>query len=73
METGHDILFFWVARMAMLGIELTGKVPFKASHLFKFKFKNYVQIIKWQTCVCNLCLCRKLFCTVSFATPTAAR
>ncbi len=35
METGHDILFFWVARMAMLGIELTGKVPFKAS-LFCF-------------------------------------
>jgi len=29
METGHDILFFWVARMVMLSIELTGKVPFK--------------------------------------------
>ncbi len=29
METGHDILFFWVARMAMLGAELTGKMPFK--------------------------------------------
>ena len=28
METGHDILFFWVARMMMLGIGLTGKVPF---------------------------------------------
>jgi valyl-tRNA synthetase len=28
METGHDILFFWVARMVMLSIELTGKVPF---------------------------------------------
>ena len=26
METGHDILFFWVARMVMLGIGLTGKV-----------------------------------------------
>jgi len=25
METGHDILFFWVARMVMLGIGLTGK------------------------------------------------
>jgi len=24
METGHDILFFWVARMVMLGIEFTG-------------------------------------------------
>lgn len=29
METGQDILFFWVARMAMLGIHLTGQVPFK--------------------------------------------
>lgn len=28
METGHDILFFWVARMAMMGLELTGRVPF---------------------------------------------
>ncbi|TBU19050.1 valyl-tRNA synthetase [Ordospora colligata] len=28
LETGSDILFFWVARMAMLGIELTGKIPF---------------------------------------------
>lgn len=29
METGHDILFFWVARMVMLGTQLTGKLPFK--------------------------------------------
>ncbi len=29
METGWDILFFWVARMIMLGIFCTGKVPFK--------------------------------------------
>lgn len=29
METGHDILFFWVARMVMLGTELTKKLPFK--------------------------------------------
>ncbi|XP_054013458.1 valine--tRNA ligase-like [Hylaeus anthracinus] len=28
METGHDIMFFWVARMVMLGIELTNRVPF---------------------------------------------
>lgn len=28
LETGWDILFFWVARMVMLGIRLTGKVPF---------------------------------------------
>lgn len=29
LETGHDILFFWVARMVMLGMRLTGEVPFK--------------------------------------------
>ncbi|TBT97692.1 valine--tRNA ligase, partial [Hamiltosporidium magnivora] len=28
LETGSDILFFWVARMVMLGIELTNKIPF---------------------------------------------
>ena len=28
METGYDIIFFWVARMMMLGIELTGREPF---------------------------------------------
>jgi len=28
LETGFDILFFWVARMVMFGIELTGQVPF---------------------------------------------
>lgn len=28
METGWDILFFWVARMIMLGTYVTGKIPF---------------------------------------------
>ncbi|MEX1168994.1 MAG: valine--tRNA ligase, partial [Chloroflexota bacterium] len=28
METGYDILFFWVARMMMLGLELTDVEPF---------------------------------------------
>ncbi|MBA2719983.1 MAG: valine--tRNA ligase [Chloroflexi bacterium] len=28
METGYDIIFFWVARMMMLGIELAGAEPF---------------------------------------------
>jgi valyl-tRNA synthetase len=26
LETGYDILFFWVARMVMLGLELTGNL-----------------------------------------------
>ncbi len=33
METGYDILFFWVARMMMLGIELTGEIPFHTVYL----------------------------------------
>lgn len=28
LETGYDIIFFWVARMVMFGLELTGKLPF---------------------------------------------
>jgi valyl-tRNA synthetase len=33
MITGFDILFFWVARMTMMGIELTGDVPFRQVHM----------------------------------------
>lgn len=33
METGYDILFFWVARMMMMGCYLTGKEPFHTVYL----------------------------------------
>jgi len=33
METGYDILFFWVARMIMDGLEFTGRVPFETVYL----------------------------------------
>jgi valyl-tRNA synthetase len=33
METGYDILFFWVARMIMLGLEFTGQAPFNTVYL----------------------------------------
>lgn len=33
METGYDILFFWVARMIMMGLEFTGQVPFHIVYL----------------------------------------
>jgi valyl-tRNA synthetase len=31
--TGYDIMFFWAARMMMLGLELTNEVPFRQVHL----------------------------------------
>ena len=33
METGADILFAWVARMIMMGVYVTGSVPFKEVYL----------------------------------------
>ena len=33
METGYDILFFWVARMVMDGLFFTGKAPFHTVYL----------------------------------------
>jgi len=33
METGYDILFFWVARMIMLGLEDTNQIPFHTVYL----------------------------------------
>lgn len=33
METGYDILFFWVARMIMMSLEFTGEIPFEAIYL----------------------------------------
>ncbi len=32
MSTGFDIIFFWVARMIMMGLKFTGKIPFR--HVF---------------------------------------
>jgi len=33
METGYDILFFWVARMIMMSLEFTGEIPFEVVYL----------------------------------------
>jgi valyl-tRNA synthetase len=33
LETGYDILFFWVARMIMMGLEFTGQAPFDTVYL----------------------------------------
>ena len=33
LETGYDILFFWIARMIMMSTYLLGEVPFKTAYL----------------------------------------
>jgi valyl-tRNA synthetase len=33
METGYDIIFFWVARMVMAGIHFMGTIPFSTIYL----------------------------------------
>ena len=33
METGYEILFFWVARMVVFGLEMTGELPFHTVYL----------------------------------------
>lgn len=45
METGHDILTFWVARMVLLGTYLTGSLPFKVMIInFTFEYYYYTSI-----------------------------
>ncbi len=33
LVTGHDIIFFWVARMVMAGLEFKGEIPFKTVYI----------------------------------------
>jgi len=33
LETGYDIIFFWVARMITMGLHFTGEVPFRTVYL----------------------------------------
>ncbi len=33
LETGYDILFFWIARMILMSLALRGEVPFKTVYL----------------------------------------
>ncbi|MBI5787127.1 MAG: valine--tRNA ligase [Candidatus Niyogibacteria bacterium] len=33
LETGYDILFFWIARMIMMSTFLLGEIPFKVAYL----------------------------------------
>ena len=38
METAGEIIFFWVSRMIMLGLYITGKLPFKTVYLHGLVF-----------------------------------
>jgi valyl-tRNA synthetase len=53
METGHDILFFWVARMVMMGKYLTGENPFRTIFLHGLVRDEQVRISLWELCVCS--------------------
>jgi valyl-tRNA synthetase len=33
LVTGHDIIFFWVARMIMMTLKFTGEIPFKTVYI----------------------------------------
>ena len=54
METGHDILFFWVARMIMMGIELTGQVPFNTVFLHGLVRDEKVRVLAWDDEKCEI-------------------
>ncbi|KAG7394081.1 hypothetical protein PHYBOEH_005841, partial [Phytophthora boehmeriae] len=41
LETGYDILFFWVARMVFMGQKVTGKLPFKTIYLHSMVRDKY--------------------------------
>jgi hypothetical protein len=64
LETGCDILFFWVARMVMMGLQLTGKLPFKTGHLLLL-FPPSLSHPPLASCQC--------ICTPWSATSTAGR
>ena len=40
LETGQDILFFWVARMVMCSLQLTNKLPFTEVYLHAMVHSN---------------------------------
>jgi valyl-tRNA synthetase len=46
LVTGPDIIFFWVARMIMAGLEFKGEVPFKNVY-----FTGIVRISNVEKCL----------------------
>lgn len=77
METGHDILLFWVARMVMLSLEMTQRLPFKVQDtinclsicllcFFFFFFLFDICAISY-TCVHCRRFCFMVFCAMPMA------
>jgi valyl-tRNA synthetase len=62
METGHDILFFWVARMVVMGLVLTGKLPFPT-----VRFVPPLSVSRGGADVCGRCTCTR-WCGMRTAT-----
>ncbi|RLN38650.1 valine--tRNA ligase, mitochondrial 1-like [Panicum miliaceum] len=58
LETGSDILFFWVARMVMMGMQLGGDVPFQKSDKINLDIKRVHGYRQW---------CNKLWNAIRFA------
>lgn len=62
LETGYDILFFWVARMVMMSLHFTKKIPFEVIVILKYMCLHYVL-----ACL-PVCLCLSL--STSLFMPT---
>lgn len=58
LETGHDILFFWVARMVFFALALTDRLPFNEVGTGAHRSS---------TCVACRCICTQ-WCAASTAT-----
>ena len=64
LETGHDIIFFWVARMVFFGQKLMGKLPFKDVFLHAMVREKFGSSHLWFNC---------LYFLGRFGTPTVGR
>jgi len=56
LETGHDILFFWVARMVMLNLYFTGEVPFEQVYLHGLVRDEQVRTRASHPCLTSCCI-----------------